>query len=184
MCDLDSSRSSSGAGGDSDTPDAVCPHINPPRPVQHYGSFYLRMGAVAFGIGSMIYSGLEFGQYFELERNTKCHNIMLALTPATRMAFIFIQMYFIFLNNEVSARRTASLNDEGGRRRGQTESRACGLNLRNLVSANARNLVKNQHSEMRIFMKIHGASVGPRLAGMCPTKIFDNPLCKKKRYKR
>lgn len=50
----------------------------------------------------MIYSGLEFGQYFELERNTKCHNVLLALTPATRMAFIFIQMYFIFLNNEVS----------------------------------------------------------------------------------
>nr|CAI5864056.1 unnamed protein product [Callosobruchus analis] len=66
----------------------------------HYGSFYLRMGAVAFGIGSMIYSGLEFGQYFELELNTKCHNVLLALTPATRMAFIFIQMYFIFLNNE------------------------------------------------------------------------------------
>ncbi|KAF5289935.1 hypothetical protein FQA39_LY14944 [Lamprigera yunnana] len=66
----------------------------------HYGSFYLRMGAVAFGIGSMIYSGLEFGQYFELETNTKCHNVLLALTPATRMAFIFIQMYFIFLNNE------------------------------------------------------------------------------------
>lgn len=69
----------------------------------HYGSFYLRMGAVggsqikmknlnqfshrskyiltvfhlAFGIGSMIYSGLEFGQYFELERDTKCHNVML-----------------------------------------------------------------------------------------------------------
>ncbi|VEN40186.1 unnamed protein product [Callosobruchus maculatus] len=66
----------------------------------HYGSFYLRMGAVAFGIGSMIYSGLEFGQYFEMELNTKCHNVLLALTPATRMAFIFIQMYFIFLNNE------------------------------------------------------------------------------------
>nr|XP_017093124.2 proton channel OtopLc isoform X1 [Drosophila bipectinata] len=66
----------------------------------HYGSFYLRMGAVAFGIGSMIYSGLEFGQYFELNPDTKCHNVLLALTPATRMAFIFIQMYFIFLNNE------------------------------------------------------------------------------------
>ncbi|ETN67515.1 otopetrin [Anopheles darlingi] len=71
--------------------------------LQHFGSFYLRMGAVAFGIGSMIYSGLEFGQYFELERDTKCHNVLLALTPATRMAFIFIQMYFIFLNNEVRA---------------------------------------------------------------------------------
>ncbi|XP_015593555.1 proton channel OTOP1 isoform X2 [Cephus cinctus] len=98
--DLDSSQSSSGAGGDSDIPETGCPHMTVTKPAQHYGSFYLRMGAVAFGIGSMIYSGLEFGQYFELERNTKCHNVMLALTPATRMAFIFIQMYFIFLNNE------------------------------------------------------------------------------------
>lgn len=32
-----------------------------------YGSFYLRVGAIAFGIGSMVYSGLEFGQYFELK---------------------------------------------------------------------------------------------------------------------
>lgn len=77
----------------------------------HYGSFYLRMGAVAFGIGSMIYSGLEFGQYFELERDTKCHNVLLALTPATRMAFIFIQMYFIFLNNEVSLGKGRKTND-------------------------------------------------------------------------
>ncbi|XP_051165879.1 proton channel OtopLc-like isoform X1 [Leptopilina boulardi] len=99
ISDLDSSRSSSGAGVDSDTVDTSCPHIAS-RPAQHYGSFYLRMGAVAFGIGSMIYSGLEFGQYFELELNTKCHNIMLAVTPASRMAFIFIQMYFIFLNNK------------------------------------------------------------------------------------
>lgn len=102
ISDLDSSGSSSGAGADSDTVDTSSAHIASRRPAHHYGSFYLRMGAVAFGIGSMIYSGLEFGQYFELERNTKCHNIMLALTPATRMAFIFIQMYFIFLNNEVS----------------------------------------------------------------------------------
>lgn len=64
--------------------------------------FVLTSFVTAFGIGSMIYSGLEFGQYFELERNTKCHNVLLALTPATRMAFIFIQMYFIFLNNEVN----------------------------------------------------------------------------------
>lgn len=61
----------------------------------------------------MIYSGLEFGQYFELTQNVnrdvdkkdvdeKCVNWMAALTPASRMAFIFIQMYFIFLNNEVN----------------------------------------------------------------------------------
>lgn len=116
MCDLDSSRSSSGAGGDSDAADTTCPHVATVRPAQHYGSFYLRMGAVAFGIGSMIYSGLEFGQYFELEQNTKCHNIMLALTPATRMAFIFIQMYFIFLNNEVRSVVLTSITRKWQRR--------------------------------------------------------------------
>lgn len=30
-----------------------------------FGSFYLRVGAIAFGIGAMVYSGLEFGQYYE-----------------------------------------------------------------------------------------------------------------------
>ena len=33
----------------------------------HFGSFYLRVGAIAFGIGTMVYSGLELGQYFELK---------------------------------------------------------------------------------------------------------------------
>lgn len=46
--------------------------------VAHFGSFYLRVGAIAFGIGTMVYSGLELGQYFELESGeTKsgCHNV-------------------------------------------------------------------------------------------------------------
>lgn len=34
-----------------------------------HGSFYLRVGAIAFCIGSMVYSGLEIGQYFELKGN-------------------------------------------------------------------------------------------------------------------
>lgn len=42
------------------------------KPIAHYGSFYLRVGAVAFGIGSMVYSGLEFGQYFELKGRCCC----------------------------------------------------------------------------------------------------------------
>lgn len=94
------------------------------------GSFYLRVGAVAFGIGSMVYSGLEFGQYFELKgkrlyifkghfqlfvqhaiRMTNelhsnlsgekaCQNVLIALTPATRMVLSIVQMQFIFLNTK------------------------------------------------------------------------------------
>lgn len=49
----------------------------------------------------MIYSGLEFAQYFEIDVDSQCHDILMAVTPATRMVFTFIQMYFIFLNAKV-----------------------------------------------------------------------------------
>ncbi|CAH0560882.1 unnamed protein product [Brassicogethes aeneus] len=66
-----------------------------------YGSFYLRLGAIAFGIGSMVYSGLEFGRYFELKNNIECDsNVLQAITPATRMALTLVQVQFIFLNSK------------------------------------------------------------------------------------
>lgn len=70
--------------------------------LERYGSFYLRLGAVAFGIGSMVYSGLEFGQYFELKEDGDCHNLLQAITPVTRMILTLVQMQFIFLNSKVS----------------------------------------------------------------------------------
>ncbi|XP_039434905.1 proton channel OtopLc isoform X2 [Culex pipiens pallens] len=66
--------------------------------VPHFGSFYLRVGAIAFGIGTMVYSGLELGQYFELHASPGCHSIFVALTPAARMILSIVQMQFIFLN--------------------------------------------------------------------------------------
>lgn len=65
-----------------------------------YGSFYLRVGAIAFGIGSMVYSGLSFGQYFELKADDKCQNIFIALNPAVRILLIIFQMQLIFLNTK------------------------------------------------------------------------------------
>lgn len=68
--------------------------------VIRYGSFYLRVGAIAFGIGSMVYSGLEFGQYFELKEDDSCQNALIALNPAARMLLTIVQMQFIFLNTK------------------------------------------------------------------------------------
>ena len=65
----------------------------------HFGSFYLRLGAVAFGIGSMIYSGLEFSQYFELESKEQCYSFLYGFTPTVHMVFTFFQLYFIFMNS-------------------------------------------------------------------------------------
>ncbi|RZB54426.1 otopetrin-2-like [Asbolus verrucosus] len=75
-------------------------HKLPNKPVK-YGSFYLRLGAIAFGIGSMVYSGLEFGRYFELKNNQECFsNVLQAITPATRMVLTLVQVQFIFLNTK------------------------------------------------------------------------------------
>ncbi|KAG5875105.1 hypothetical protein JTB14_020238 [Gonioctena quinquepunctata] len=71
------------------------------RPPPKFGSFYLRVGAIAFGIGSMVYSGLEFGSYFELKNNPHCDfNIIQAITPITRMILTLVQVQFIFFNSK------------------------------------------------------------------------------------
>lgn len=57
----------------------------------------------AFGIGSMVYSGLEFGRYFELSNMPECYsNALQAITPLTRMLLTLLQVQFIFLNHKVS----------------------------------------------------------------------------------
>jgi hypothetical protein len=51
----------------------------------------------------MVYSGLEFGRYFELKNNHECSsNVLQAITPATRMLLTLVQVQFIFLNTKVT----------------------------------------------------------------------------------
>ncbi|XP_073830849.1 otopetrin-like b isoform X2 [Musca autumnalis] len=66
--------------------------------VTHFGSFYLRVGAIAFAIGTMVYSGLEFGQFFELNGHPGCRDVFIAITPICRMVLCIAQVQFIFLN--------------------------------------------------------------------------------------
>ncbi|KAM7348124.1 otopetrin-like b isoform 3-T3 [Cochliomyia hominivorax] len=66
--------------------------------VTHFGSFYLRVGAIAFAIGTMVYSGLEFGQFFELSGQAGCRDVFIAITPICRMLLCIVQVQFIFLN--------------------------------------------------------------------------------------
>lgn len=80
-----------------------------PRRSANHGSFYLRMGAVVFGVGSMIYSGLEFAQYFEMSSNPLCDDIMMAVQPASRMLFTFFQMYFVFLNAKIQIIKNSNI---------------------------------------------------------------------------
>ncbi|KAL3266395.1 hypothetical protein HHI36_010572 [Cryptolaemus montrouzieri] len=68
---------------------------------KRYGSFYLRLGAIAFGVGSMVYSGLEFVRYFEAKRYSKCNaNVLHAIIPGARTVLTLLQMQFIFLSSK------------------------------------------------------------------------------------
>ena len=58
----------------------------------------------------MILEGLVFGQLFELELTPECVNVLQAVTPIVQLVFIFMQMYFIFLNGRVSIASNDVLN--------------------------------------------------------------------------
>ncbi|VVC94851.1 unnamed protein product [Leptidea sinapis] len=64
-----------------------------------YGSFYLHMGVAGFSVGSIIYSCLQFGEYFDLSGD--CQLIIVALKPALRILFMVAQTVFIFSYTDI-----------------------------------------------------------------------------------
>lgn len=114
--DLEQSASSISYDCDSE---AAADSYDSSNPQAHCGSFYLRVGAVAFGVGSMIYSGLEFGQFFELESKEHCYSFIYGFTPGSHMIFTFIQLYFIFMNSRVLFARHKLIGKYYRRRRGR-----------------------------------------------------------------
>ncbi|XP_034171217.1 proton channel otopetrin-like a isoform X7 [Osmia lignaria lignaria] len=72
---------------------------------QSHGSFFLRIGAIAFGLGTMVYNGLEFGTFFEVPPSSPCYQILQGVNPVLQMIFTFMQMYFIFMNSRLNIHR-------------------------------------------------------------------------------
>ncbi|XP_076677082.1 proton channel otopetrin-like a isoform X3 [Andrena cerasifolii] len=72
---------------------------------QSHGSFFLRIGAIAFGLGTMVYNGLEFGTFFEVPPTSPCYQILQGINPVLQMIFTFMQMYFIFMNSRLNIHR-------------------------------------------------------------------------------
>ncbi|XP_057334764.1 proton channel OtopLc isoform X2 [Microplitis mediator] len=70
-----------------------------------HGSFFLRIGAIAFGLGTMVYNGLEFGAFFEIPPTSPCFQILHGVNPLLQMVFTFMQMYFIFMNSRLNIHR-------------------------------------------------------------------------------
>ncbi|KAJ8952057.1 hypothetical protein NQ318_010967 [Aromia moschata] len=79
-----------------------------------YGSFYFRMGVTGFGIGSVIYSAFQFGEYWELSDEKDCDNLSRAIKPLLRIIFALMQMLFIFsYSNFLEVRRSKLIANFG-----------------------------------------------------------------------
>ncbi|BFZ11159.1 hypothetical protein BsWGS_14198 [Bradybaena similaris] len=73
----------------------------------HTGTFYLRLGVLGFGIGSMIHSGLNFGAYVSV--SSSCTEPIQAIKPVIHLIFTFFQLYFIFMNSKMCIHRYKKL---------------------------------------------------------------------------
>ncbi|KAL8576899.1 hypothetical protein ACOMHN_064683 [Nucella lapillus] len=72
----------------------------------HTGTFYLRLGVLGFGIGSMIHSGLNFGKFFGSITEGQCSSgLALLVKPLLHLIFTFSQLYFIFMNSKMCIHR-------------------------------------------------------------------------------
>lgn len=57
------------------------------------------MGVAGFSVGSIIYSCLQFGGYFDLSGD--CQLLIVAVKPALRILFMVAQTVFIFSYTDV-----------------------------------------------------------------------------------
>ncbi|XP_032795796.2 proton channel OtopLc isoform X1 [Daphnia magna] len=62
-------------------------------------SFYLRVGALVFGLATLIFNGLEIAMHSTMEG--KCVAEIVFAHPILQALFTFLQMHFLFVNSEV-----------------------------------------------------------------------------------
>lgn len=67
-----------------------------------HGSLILRIGAIFFGLGTLIYTGLEFLTFFEIPQTCFSWAILVGANPILYMIFVFMQMYYIFMHSRIN----------------------------------------------------------------------------------
>ncbi|XP_050535741.1 proton channel OtopLc-like isoform X2 [Daktulosphaira vitifoliae] len=66
-------------------------------------SFYLRIGALLFGLGTLVFNGLEMAMHSMMDIN--CLNDVIFVHPILHGLFTFLQMHFLFINSQVLVER-------------------------------------------------------------------------------
>ncbi|KAK7096762.1 hypothetical protein V1264_003828 [Littorina saxatilis] len=78
--------------------------LPPHGQVAHVGegiNFYLRLGALAFSIGSVTLDGFHIASYFETENTTTCESHIFILVYVSHLIFTFVQTFFLFKNHKL-----------------------------------------------------------------------------------
>ncbi|KAL8589901.1 hypothetical protein ACOMHN_023988 [Nucella lapillus] len=78
--------------------------LPPDGQVAHVGegiNFYLRLGALAFSIGSVTLDGFHIASYFETENTTTCESHIFILVYVSHLIFTFVQTFFLFKNHKL-----------------------------------------------------------------------------------
>lgn len=106
-----------------------------------HGSMMLRIGAIAFGLGTLIYTGLELVHFFEI--NPECENyyILKGINPVLHMLFTFMQMYFLFMHARMNIQKNKIIGKFGLMHMLATN---CCIWIRTLVRESVREIVESE----------------------------------------
>lgn len=81
-------------------------HISPANVSR--SSFYLRVGALVFGVGTLVFNGLEIAMHIT-SGTGDCSGQMAFAHPILQAIFTFLQMHFMFVNSEVVVEKFGTL---------------------------------------------------------------------------
>ena len=94
------SKPSQGGEGDGERPDTteMVVKLMTSESEKSHGGIMMRLGAIGFGLGTLIYAGLEFVHFFETPFHCNNWDVMSAVNPVLQMIFTFMQMYYLFMH--------------------------------------------------------------------------------------
>ncbi|XP_059480652.1 proton channel OtopLc-like isoform X2 [Neocloeon triangulifer] len=70
-------------------------------------SFYIRVGAILFGLATLVFSGLEVAMHSTMDATgtASCLSDIIFVHPVLHGLFTFLQMHFLFVNSQVVVER-------------------------------------------------------------------------------
>ena len=75
---------------------------NPNPNILNVWCIKVKKGTIAFGLGTLIYTGLEFVHFFEIPFGCSSWHILSGTNPALHMVFTFMQMYYLFMHSRLN----------------------------------------------------------------------------------